>query len=247
VALRVKLQDGTQDYVLCLKDAGEFRGEGVLFKGRYALLRLGPDGKVRAAGMVRGSTLQYRDFALNGVPEYTGEARRFEGDLTGDRAKPAIVVASAQALPEGAALAGNPVHVTTPDGWTDVYFIDSVSALGNGTWRIALRNHPTFIIDFLTVGDADEKDAAAFYGMEIDLSKAVCGAIYGHNVTLVSLKDGACRQVNLDTQNCQYSKLRLLAAGATFKDSGLSRGDKAVLVRHRPGDRVVIPVRQTHP
>ena len=223
------------------------KGEGLHFVGRYGLLRTDAGG-VKRASLIRSASAQIGGFRLEATPEYVCTASRFEGDLTGDRARPAIVVKSTAALPEGRALAGNPVNVVSPDGWTEVYFIESVESLGDGEWRLALQGHPTFILDFLTVGAADEEDPQAFYPLEKDLTKAYLGSLYEHNVSMVRLSDGRVYPVDVRFISKPDWKARVvLRDGRTsFKDSGLKRGDKCFLVRHRVGHTVVIPLRKDH-
>lgn len=242
VALQVKLAGGYSDYIICLPVAGEIEGKDLKFTGRYGFVRTDANNKVIAASMVRGSKLQFKRNKLQAESEYICTAVKFEGDLTGDRSRPAIIVKTEKRLPEGAALSGNPVNVISSDGWTDIYRIESVASLGKGEWRIALKDHPTFVIDYLTVGKADEKDPKVFYAQECDLSKAILGATYGHNISLISLKTGKAYKVNLDTANGQYSKITLLEDKISFQESGLSNGEKAILIRRQAGDNVVIPL-----
>ena len=245
VALEVKLSNGCTDYVFCLPEPGEIKGNGFHFVGRYGLLRTDASGQVTQGCMVRGSLMRSGAFELKAAPEYVCAASRFEGDLTGSRADPAIVVTSSAALPEGTALAANPVNVIAPDGWTDVYVIDSVTALGNGQWHLALRGHPTFILDFLTVGNADEKDPQAFFPLEIDLSKAALGALHEQNVHLVRLSDGRSYPVDVRFIQTPNWRERVVLRDETtpFAGSGLERGDKCILLRHRAGAKVIIPLR----
>jgi len=242
VALQVKLAGGYTDYIICLPVAGAIEGRDLKFTGRYGFVRTDANGKVIEASMVRGSKLQFKRNKLQSESEYTCTAVRFEGDLTGDRSKPAIIVKAEKPLPAGTVLSGNPVNVIAPDGWTDIFSIASIVSLGNGEWRLALKDHPTFIIDFLTVGNADEKNPKVFYAQEPDLGKASLTATYGHNISLISLKTGKAYKVNLDTQNCQSSKITLLDDKISFQESGLTNGEKAILIRHLPGDKVVIPL-----
>ena len=249
VALQVKLAGGFTDLLFCLPAPGEVTGKEFRFAGRYGMVRLDAAGKVVQASLVRASALRCRDFELKApAPEFAGQAVRFEGDLTGDRSRAAVVVRSERPLPEGKSLAGAPVNVTTPDGWTDVYFVESVAALGGGQWRVLLQGHPTFILDFLTVGQADPKDPHTFFAQEKDLSKGMLHSLYGLNIALVSLRDGRQYPVDLATgENPYEEKILLRDKNVPFAASGLKPGDKAILIRHQPGDKVVIPVRATFP
>lgn len=248
VTLRVKLADGHTDYIFCLPDNGEAKGKDFYFAGCYGLVRTDSGGRVVRSTMIRGSTVRLGKHELKALPEFSCEARRFEGDLTGDRSRSAVVVRCDKPLPEGTTLAGNPINLTSPDGWTDVYFMESIKALGKGEWRISLKGDPTFILDFLTVGDADDKDPHAFYPMEKDLSKALLNALYMNNVTLMRLSDGKIFSVDVKfVQNPDWrERIVLRDPKATFADSGLKRGDKAIVLRRQTGDKVLIPIQQTY-
>lgn len=247
VALQIKLADGHTDRVFCLSEPGAVKGKGFTFTGRYGLVRTDATGRVVASCLVRGSSLAWGTHVVKAVPEYAGTAVRFEGDLAGDRSKPGLVVRSGQPLPTGTALAGNPVNVISPDGWTEVYFIASVKPVGKGEYRLALQGHPTFILDFLTVGDADPQDPQAFYPQEKDLSKGMLGALTERNVTLLRLSDG--KQYPVDVRFIMNPDWRervvLRDSSPSFAASGLQRGDKCLILRHQPGDQVVIPLRKT--
>jgi len=245
VALKVQLADGHTDYLFALAEPAEVRTDDISFNGRYGLVRVDKTGKVVQAVMIRGSELKYKDFVLNGRAEHEGTIQRLEGDITGDRQHPAIIMQTDQTLPEGAILAGYPVNLTAPDGWTDVFFIDSITAIARGVYRIALRGHPTFIIDFLTVGNADDKDPYAFFPKEKDLSKSFLDALYECNTILMTLKDGKRYPVDVTAPSpyaTHSARVALRDKTVPFKESGLHSGDQAILLRYQPGDRVTIPL-----
>jgi len=249
VALEIKLTSGETDRVFCLAESGEAKGDGFRFVGRYGLVRTDASGAVRRACLIRGVSIRSGEFELAAKPEHVCTALRFEGDLAGNRAEPAILVKSNQALPVGRILAGNPLNVISPDGWAEVYFIESVKSAGNDEWRVALRGHPTFILDFLTVGAPHEDDPQAFFPLEKDLTKASLGSLYEENVSLVRLSDGKSFAVDVRfIRTPDWRQRVVLREGQPpFAESGLTRGDKCILLRHRAGDKVVIPLRKSHP
>lgn len=248
VALKIQLVGGYTDYVFCLREPGAVTGEGFRFSGRYGLVRTDAAGKVVGASLVRSTEAAVGNWRLAGAAEYRAETVAFEGDLTGDRNRAAVIVRTSQRLPEGTALAGRSLQILSPDGWSDVFFIASVSAAGPGQYRLALQHEPTWIVDFLTVGAPDAKNPRAFYPQENDLSKSFYGALYGYNLTLIRERDGRSFGADLVFAGTSGARQRIVLHPdePTFAESGLQPEDRAVLIRHLPGDRVIIPNVQTY-
>ena len=128
-----------------------------------------------------------------------------------------------------------------------MFFIDSVNRLASGKWLLALQGHPTFIMDFLTVGQPDPRDPQALLPRERDLTKVSLHALHGYGVTVVSLETG--REYPVDVVHAEpHPNMRIVLRdkAVPFAQSGLHPGDKAFVVRHRPGDRVIIPLAKSY-
>lgn len=222
--------EGDEALVATTPDGRDFRTPTFRLQGQM--------GMVCAAGaaltLYDGSALEGQGWKLALQPTLRLRLLGIIGDLTGTPKESALIVESAQPLPEGTALAGTMLFVyhRADARYSTGYTIASVHPYGEGRWRLDLLDNPTFIEEALQVRGVEPANPTKLVA-NFRLYKGSGTINFEH------------RRIRFPRSGFETA---LISAGGTGVEvaeappaGAVQAGDPFIIYVIQPGDEVVIP------